>query len=138
MQSETVWVVAADGGVARFFVRERPGLPLKEIEELKETEAKHHAGYEHVGHGRGTPVVDRNPRQQDEHVFLRHVAGQVDRAVIEHAVGRLVLCAPPQAMGLIRSMLSANARDVICHQLTKDVVRESVSEIDARLAKKNL
>ncbi|HPN04285.1 MAG TPA: host attachment protein [Hyphomonadaceae bacterium] len=133
MQSEVLWVVAVDGAAARFFVRERSGLPLKELTELSENSTKHHGGHDHVGHGHQTPVADRNPRQQDEHVFLHRVAGQIDRAVIEHAVGRLILCAPPQAMGLLRSMLSANARQVIVRELTKDLVRETVAEIDARL-----
>jgi protein required for attachment to host cells len=140
MTSDTTWVVAADGNVARFFTRVRDGVPLIEIDKLTLTAAS-----ERQRHGRETPVHDgvnhgrqvrpahENVQNTDELQFLRHIAGRINLAVEEHAVGRLVLCAPPRALGVLRDHLSAAARAFVVTEIAKDLVRESVRDIDERL-----
>ena len=140
MTSETTWVVVADGNVARFFTRVREGVPLVEIDKLALTAAserqKHgretlvHDG---VNHGRQVRPAHENVQNTDELHFLRHIAGRINLAVEEHAVGRLVLCAPPRALGALRDHLTAPARALIVVEIAKDLVREGLRDIDERL-----
>ena len=144
MNPEPTWVVTVDGGAARFFVRARAGFPLAEMQQLAESaeamERRHshplHA-HDHVGHGRRAVDPRSTPHEQHEHIFLRHVAGQMDRAVIEHAVGKLVICAPPRALGLIRNFITDNTRAKIACEISKDLLRETTQEIDERLKEHN-
>lgn len=139
MQPGATWVIVADGGGARFFVRSRQGLPLQEIVELAESaDALERRGgealaHDRVGHGRHAVTARFSPHERAENVFLRHVAGQIDRAVIENAVEKLVLCAPPHALGLIRDYLSENARSRVTEEIPKDLLREKIADIDERL-----
>jgi protein required for attachment to host cells len=136
MISYPTWLIVADGGGARFFVRQLQDLPLQELEELAETadllHGKHKA-HDDVGHGHHAVTARTTPHERAEQVFVRHVAGQIDRAVIENQVGSLVLCAPPRALGLLRDFISENARRLIACEITTDAVRETVANIDARM-----
>ncbi|HVY88405.1 MAG TPA: host attachment protein [Hyphomonadaceae bacterium] len=134
--SHPLWVVVADGATARFFVRKLPELPLEEVGELAESAARverHHGGHDDVGHGQHAVLARTTPHERREQHFLRHVAGQIDRATIEHAIGALVLCAPPRALGLFRSFISENARQLVVREIPHDIVRESVDQIGERL-----
>ena len=136
MISHPTWIIVADGGGARFFVRLLQDLPLREIEELAETADLLHGAdktHDHVGHGHHAVLARTTPHERAEHVFLRKVAGQIDRAVIENEVGSLVLCAPPRALGLLRDFISENARRLIACEIVKDAVHEPVASIDARM-----
>jgi protein required for attachment to host cells len=140
MTSETTWVVVADGNAARFFTRVRDGVPLVEIDELALTAAaerqqhgRETAVHDGVNHGHQVHPAHQNVQNTDELHFLRHIAGRINLAVEEHAVGRLVLCAPPRALGALRDHLSDAARALVVIEIAKDLVRESAREIDERL-----
>ncbi len=137
MQHYPAWFVVADGGGARFFVRPRPELPLEELAELAETpdhiDRRQARKHDDVGHGRHAVLAGRTPHEQREQTFLRRVAGQIDRAVIENAVHSLVLCAPPRALGLLRDFISDNARARISCEINTDAVKEPVGRIDERM-----
>jgi protein required for attachment to host cells len=140
MPSETIWIVVADGSLARFLTRVREGVPLIEIGELtltatSERRRRGRATSVHDGanHGRQVRPAHKNVQNTDELHFLRNVAGRVNLAVEEHAVGRLVLCAPPRALGILRDHLTAQARALVVTEIAKDLVREGVRDIDERL-----
>lgn len=140
MTSETTWVVVADGVAARFFVRAREGVPLAELDDLAITasaERRMHgretAVHEGVNHGRQAHPAHENAQNSGERRFLRHIAGRLNLAVEEHAVARLVICAPPRALGIIRDHLTAPAQARVVAEIAKDLVRESAREIDERL-----
>ncbi|MDP3739220.1 MAG: host attachment protein [Hyphomonadaceae bacterium] len=140
MTSETTWVVVADGNAARFFVRAREGVPLTELTDLALTadaERRARGGdtavHEGVNHGHQAHPAHENRQDSGERVFLRHIAGRLNLAVEEHAVGRLIICAPPRALGVIRDHVTAATRALVVAEIAKDLVREGVREIDERL-----
>lgn len=140
MKSETTWIVVADGDQARFFLRIRPGVRLTELTDLALTAAKERRLRRHQtavkdGVDRGHHVLPAHLNRQDEEElhFLAHVAGRINLAVEEHAVGGLVLCAPPSALGSLRNHLTDPALQLIVEELPKDIVREQIAEIEARL-----
>ncbi len=141
MTAESIWVLVADGNAARFFMRPRAGFPLNELTELAltaEAERRHHgrpsAIKEPANHGHQVRPAHDTAQNESEREFLRHIAGRLNLAVQDNAIGELVLVAPPRALGVLRDHLSAHAQAHVSRQIAKDVVRETRAEIEARLA----
>ena len=140
MTSQAIWVVVADGASARFLIRERAGLPLRELEPLSLTlqaeerrKGRSTAVHDGVNTGPLVQPAHQNIEEDKERHFLGHIAGRINLAVGEHAVGQIVLIAPPHALGLLRARLSGAATDLVKREIGKDLVRESVHDIERRL-----
>lgn len=140
MTSDTLWVVAADGGSARFFARSHAGIPLQELQDLAltaegERRMHHHATavHEATDHGAHVLPAHQNEEELAERHFLRHIAGRINLAVDEHAARQIVLCASPRALGILRRHLSKSAADRVIYAIPKDLMREAVGQIDERL-----
>jgi protein required for attachment to host cells len=50
-----------------------------------------------------------------------------------NAFGRLVICAPPRALGVLRNHMTEIARQRVVVELDKDIVRDKIRDIDERL-----
>ncbi len=105
------WVVVADGTAARVFeerVRlghliERHDLALVSHEDRHHASAHSGGGAEHSGKG---DTRNASPAARAEHRFLATLAAQLDAAAKADAFRRLVIIAPPTALGVLRSALS--------------------------------
>jgi protein required for attachment to host cells len=140
MTPETTWIVIADGAMARFFFRTRPGIPLQELTDLQITaeQARHihgHAAAVHdgVNHGSAGRGEQHDGHDADEQHFLSHIAGRINLATRENAYSRLVICAPPRALGVLRGHMTEAARGRVVLEIAKDIVRDKLRDIDDRL-----
>lgn len=140
MTAESTWVLVADGNGARFFMRPRDGFPLHELTELAltaEAERRRHGQPSSVkepsNHGHQVRPAHDTLQNDNEREFLRHISGRLNLAVQENVIGKLVIVAPPRALGVLRDHLSTHALARLSRQIAKDVVRESVAKIEARL-----
>jgi len=140
MTAQATWIIAADGAKARFFVRQAPGVPLEELADLAltataELRLQRHASAVHDGadHGHHALADHHDKQDEGEHHFLSHIAGRINLAVENHAIGRLAICAPPRALGALRDHLSPAAVRLVAAEIAKDVVRETVCELDDRM-----
>lgn len=109
----TTWIVAADAVEARVFeervrageVREREEMRLKSNGEDQPRSHRHMATVHESGgpgrHGAGSRDIDH----EAEGRFLRRVAAALETAAQRQAFDRLVLMAPPRALGLLRAEL---------------------------------
>jgi protein required for attachment to host cells len=70
---------------------------------------------------------------QAEEAFLKAVAADIGRRVASGEIKKLIVVAPPRAMGLLRRDFSSAARAVIKAELEKDYVRQPVYEIERHL-----
>jgi len=141
MRGETTLIVALNGGSARFFWRGRRNGAVVELAQL----AMHAPA--------SAPPRDRPPRVQDrlgparhaieprqsvraaaEKRFVESVAEAIDRCLAEQGFTRLVVCAGPRAMGLLRTSLSQQAHGCLRGAVQKDLVREAPAEIAERLS----
>ncbi len=145
MASQTTWVVLADGASARFLTRAKPELPLVELADLALTAAAEQrlhgqvtAVHDGVNHGHQVRLAHENLQNEGERHFLSHVAGRINLAVEEHAVGQIIIWAPPRALGVLRDHLAAGARRLVKAEIAKDILRETPREIDERLRGKGL
>lgn len=109
----TTWIVAADARRARIFVEPLRAGALRELPDLEMTitAAERAAGrgqratvHSRAGvarHGAG----DRPPQHEAERRFLRRVADRLAEGATQGECDRLVLMAPPHALGVLRQAL---------------------------------
>jgi protein required for attachment to host cells len=140
MTKGPVWVVVADGGMARFLEREHALSKLSERQDLtlhadqpeqpSERPARVH---DRFGPARHSIEPRQLPRRTAAEEFLKLVAGAVNAAADAGSFNTLVLCAPARPLGLLREHLSAPALQRLGQVLVKDYVKASVEDIDRRL-----
>ncbi|HEY9219231.1 MAG TPA: host attachment protein [Phenylobacterium sp.] len=141
IEDVVTWVVAADGSRARVFEERLRHGPLHEIEHLslhiREEDRPHGGRHGATVHDRSGPGrhsgFDAPPAEEAERRFLRRVAQQLDQAAQEGAFERLVLMAPPRALGVLRQALSANCRRRVHLSEPHDRVQETAEGLRARL-----
>jgi protein required for attachment to host cells len=114
IETGMTWVVAADGAQARLFeeprragpLRERPDWALRQ-EPADWPRAVHPAATVHQRTGAGRHAgKEAKPSREAERRFLLRVAEQLEAAAARHEFERLVLMAPPRALGMLRGALS--------------------------------
>ena len=145
MTPETTWIVVADGAMARFFYRARPEIRLEELADLKLTaeQARHMHGHATVvrdgaNHGSHVRREQHDGHDAEEQHFLAHIAGRINLAATENAYGRLAICAPPRALGVLRNHLTDAARSRVVIEIAKDIVRDKLRDIDDRMRENNI
>ncbi|MFN3515301.1 MAG: host attachment protein [Phenylobacterium sp.] len=106
-------VILADGLQARGLAERRRHGPLAELASwsLKADEADRHLARTHggtitdrVGYGRDN-VLEAPPAEAAEKRFLEEVAERINRSAAAGEFERLVLMAPPRALGVLRQAL---------------------------------
>jgi protein required for attachment to host cells len=140
MLTGSTLVVVADGAIARFFRRARPGLRLAELpdrhmlidagEPERDRPARTH---DRKGAGRHAVENRLSAHEIAEERFLVRVADKAIELVRSENPSQLVLCAPPKALGILRGALSSDAQDRLTLSWGKDITKETSAEIDERL-----
>lgn len=118
IDSGVTWIVAADGARARVFEERVRGGALHElaaqalhIEEADRPRARAHSATVHERTGPGRHAAsDADPAQEAEARFLRRVVDALEAAAQANAFDRLVLIAPPTALGVLRASLPPGLR----------------------------
>jgi|CXWL01.1.fsa_nt_gi protein required for attachment to host cells len=145
MMKGPIWVVASDGGAARFLESEKQGAALVERPDLalhadKPPPPRERPPRVHDRMGPARHIIE--PRQTPgaalEERFLESVANAVNAAAEKGAFRSLILCAPPRPLGILRGLLSEVANQRLAQVLAKDYVRSAVDEIEALLRKARL
>jgi protein required for attachment to host cells len=137
------WVVVCDGRKA--LVLENVGddkfLNLKTKEVYEQEDAKtSDLGTDAPGRSinsvdaRRSSMEQTNWHDQAEQAFLEKLVGRLNAAVEAGEAKKLVLVAPPRALGVIRQAYSSSLRDALRGELDKDLVKLPVHEIEKHLA----
>ncbi|MBW9052987.1 host attachment protein [Rhizobium mesosinicum] len=137
------WVVVCDGAKALILqnagdtelmnlqVREtltQPNQPTREIGTDK-------PGRSYAPDGlSGSAMEETNWQDQAEEEFLKEVAGKLDELVHEKEARRILLVAPPRALGALRPNLSADVQAAISAEVAKDYTNLPVDQIERHLA----
>ena len=136
------WVVVCDG--RKTIVLENVGdaeYPDLRTRSAAETEdaATADLGTDRPGrvhHSVGTArsaVKQTDWHDRDEQDFLKALAERLDRAVQAKEVTRLVIVAPPRALGVLRKAYSQHVRDALVAEIDKDLASHPVSDIEKHL-----
>ncbi|MFC5760723.1 host attachment protein [Rhizobium sp. GCM10022189] len=137
------WVVVCDGAKALILqnagdaelmnlqVREtlsQPNQPTRELGTDKPGRAYAPDGLS------GSAMEETDWQGQAEAEFLKEVAVKLDELVHEKEASRIVLVAPPRALGTLRPNLSADVQAAISAEVAKDYTNLPVDEIERHLA----
>ena len=137
------WVVATDGGRALILRNDgtvqEPRLTLlrKHDQDVPPTRelGTDKPGRAYAPDGlSGSAMEETNWQDQAEADFLKEVAVKLDELVHEKEASRIVLVAPPRALGTLRPNLSADAQAAISAEVAKDYTNLPVDQIERHLA----
>jgi protein required for attachment to host cells len=70
----------------------------------------------------------------EKHQFARKMAGFLERAACRRAFERLVLVAPPQALGDLRAALGRRARERLSGEPNKDLTNVALHDLPNHLS----
>ncbi|EJZ22992.1 host attachment family protein [Rhizobium sp. Pop5] len=137
------WVVVCNG--AKALIMQNAGdaqsMNLKVLETLKQPSEPDREigtdkpGRSHAADGLSRSAVEETSWQdQAEAQFLKQVAERLDELVHEKDARRIVIVAPPKALGVLRPALGAETQSVISAELAKDYTNMPVDEIERHLA----
>jgi protein required for attachment to host cells len=137
------WVVVCDG--AKALILQNAGdnqlMNLQVQETLTQpNEADRDLGADKPGRSHqangmsGSAVEETNWHDQAEEDFLKRVAVKLDELVHDKEAKRIVLVAPPRALGQIRPTLSSDTKAAITAEVPKDLTNFPVDQIECHLA----
>ncbi|APO66963.1 MULTISPECIES: baeRF12 domain-containing protein [Rhizobium] len=137
------WVVVCDG--AKALIMRNAGNALLMNLQVHETlsqpsEPTRELGTDKPGRAHapdgtsGSAMEQTDWQEQAEADFLRRIAAKLDKLVRERNGSRIILVAPPKALGTLRPNLSAEAQAAISAEVPKDYTNMPVDEIERRLA----
>ena len=143
------WVVLADGARARIIAQDGPGAELTSIYEEEDVKAKlpgreieaDRPGRTFDSGGRGDAAAQgrhayeppTDPRRKEQAQFIGAVAEVLENAAHEGSFERLVLIAPPKALGDLRASLSKNVTRMVSAEIPKDLVNVPIHDLPERL-----
>jgi protein required for attachment to host cells len=137
------WVVVCDGAKALIFRNEGDAelINLKLLDSFvhpappTRTLGTDRPGHVHESQGAGRSSVETTDLHLEaETAFLSDLSGRLDTAVRDHVVDKIVLLAPPRALGILRGQLQPATRDAIIAEVAKDLAHLSTPEIEKHLA----
>jgi protein required for attachment to host cells len=127
---DDTWIVVADGGRARI-MRSRRGERRLEPALDRDLVASHphlrdmetdRPGRTNEGAGRRRSAMRgrEDSRRHAERELARTVAGELERAR-QRGLRRIVLVAPARTLGDLREAMSSSVREIVAHELEKDL-----------------
>jgi len=141
MKPTVTWILLADGAHARLFANRGPG---KGIEQLEVINGDHRPdselvrdslgrSFESVGDMRHAITPKTDPHRELKRDFARHLGKVLEQGLAERAYDRLVLVAPPAALGDLRAALSEPVKHAIYAELDKDLVKTPTDNLAEHL-----
>ena len=136
------WLVVCDGRKALILENIGdelfPNLHTKEVHEHPNP-STHAQGTDAPGRlhaavgGARSSIEQTDWHDEAERAFLRTLAGRLDTAVTSGETTALTMVASPRALGMIRGDYSAAVRKALQSEISKDLVKLPVYEIEKQL-----
>jgi len=144
MKPTITWIVLADGDQAKLFENDGPGKGLHALKDLmleQEPLAAREIMADRPGRaGAGTAPGSKaamdyrtDPVDLRERRFLERLADMLETKRSEGAYQRLVIAAPPTALGELRPALSDGVRETILAEMPKDLTNVPMPKIAEHL-----
>jgi protein required for attachment to host cells len=137
MKGHTTWILVADGARARIYQNQGPGLGLTEtrfLEMVGMHEPTRSINADREGRmGQGAMVHSADPHREQKRVFARDIAEFLESQAQANAFDRLVLVAPPKALGDLREKLNGTASTKIVGEMAKDLTHVEMRELPKHL-----
>ena len=135
---EKVWIVVANGSVARIFAANSSHTPT-EMEALVHPETRLHGrdlvsgkpgrAFDSFGGARHSLASELTPQKNEAHHFADTVAKHLDAARDKMEFTKLYFVISPAFLGLLRNALSTPTREMVALEVDKDATSKSAEEI---------
>jgi len=143
MKPITTWIVIADGSHARIVLNDGPGKGVKAGPE-RTFSAVNVAGreimadrpgrsFDSAGQGRHAMEPRTDPREVEQQKMLHELAKYLEQEAKKGSYDRLVIVAPPRALGSLRSELPPGARTKVSGELDKDLTQVAIHDLAGHL-----
>ena len=143
MKPVVTWVLVADAAHARTFVNKGPGSGLTELpEEARQIDLAPSRDInadrpgrvqDSAGPGRHSMEPPTDAKEHAKQVFLKEIAAALKEGHDRNAFDRLVLVAPPAALGALRAALAPGLRKILHAELAKDLVQVKAHDLPSRI-----
>jgi protein required for attachment to host cells len=144
MPTSNLWIVIADASRSRILQREKLNGPLVEVEGSRVEQQVPRSS--EIGDDRpGRTMVSggavrhaysprTDPHREAKRDFINDLARRLDEDLAAGLFDKLILIAPPQALGDLREALSAPVASRVVGELHKDLTKVPDHEIPTHLA----
>jgi len=144
MKRIKTWILIADGARARIALNDGPGRgvkpgPDKEFEGINAptrdiVSDRPGRTFDSSGlGGRHSKEPRTDPHEHEQQVFHHRLAAYLDAAAKRGDFDRLVVVAPPKALGNLRSELTDPVRAKLVGELNKDLTHVPIHDLAAHL-----
>jgi protein required for attachment to host cells len=143
MKTITTWILIADGTQARIACNDGPGRGIKPV--IDETfhgsnlpgreimSDRPGRTFDSAGKGRHAKVPPSDPREVEKRRFAREMAALLDEGVKQDRYDRLVIIAPPKALGHLRAELSEGVRAKVSGEINRDLIHVPLHDLARHL-----
>jgi len=145
MKPVRTWVLVADGARAKIFINSGPGKGLDEMEgNVFENPLppsrdigsdKPGRSFNSTGNIRHAIEPGSDPHRERKREFLGHVAHYLDKARLRGDFDRLIIVAPPTALGDLRSEMGVKLRNIVAGEIAHDLVEHPKSDVGKHVEK---
>lgn len=139
MKRTKTWVRIADGARARVLQNDGPGHGLRAVEGLVfhgDHSATHalvsdREGRSYSSHGAGRSAIDSHsdPHRELKKKFAHRLADMLARGLEQHTYDRLIIVAPPGALGDLRAAISGHVRAKVVGEVAHDLTKTPNGEV---------
>lgn len=136
---KTTWVLVADSSRARVFEATTSRGEMQEIDAFVHTESRLREqdltadlpgrAFDSHGQGRHAMGAKRSPKQQEHFNFASQLDHYLDDARKQNRFDQLIIAAPPEFLGLLRSGLTNSTAKRVKAFIDKDLTRETPTHI---------
>jgi protein required for attachment to host cells len=143
MRPTKTWVLIADGARARVLLNEGPGHGLHAVEGLVfhgDHSATHdivsdREGRSFSSHGAGRSAIESHsdPHRELKKKFANELAEMLARGLQQNAYDRLIIVAPPGALGDLRAAVSDRVRAKVASEVAHDLTKIPNGEVAEHL-----
>ena len=143
MKALRTWILIADGGRARLLQNDGPG---KGVEAVTGSDQRNENApdrdvfadrpgrtFDSAGHGRHGMEPPSSPHRTSKADFARSLMDDLDRKHAAGAFDRLLIVAPPQALGDLRHHLSSALKTALIAEIGKDWTKLRDDEVAQHL-----
>ena len=143
MKPIVTWILVANGARARLFSNDGPGHGVKLVSDEVLTGVnlpgreimsdRPGRTFDSTGQRRHAKEPRTNPREVEKHRFAHQLAAMLEDELNQGKFDRLVLVAPPKALGQLRDELSKSVRARVSAELAKDLTHLPAQELQEHL-----
>lgn len=136
------WIIVCDGTKALILENagdeKFPNLQTREVFEQQNPRTQEQGtdapgrSVQSVGSARSA-MEQTDWHEQAERAFLADLAGRLDAAIGAGDASCFVIVAPPKALGILRQAYSPQVKRAIRNEVSKDLVKKPVHEIERHL-----